>query len=154
MKLTIGHYLFGVASIGFGVCSLASNDVSNWQQEATALGISTHNAILSYIVAAVQILGGLAVLWPRTARTGAAALASLWFIFALMGVPSIFNHPLVYNEYNNIFEQFSFVSGALILYAYQVRARLNRHRSPIFSPHFARSFNRTAFYPRIPQVLF
>jgi uncharacterized membrane protein YphA (DoxX/SURF4 family) len=117
MKLSVGHYLYGVAMIGFGICSLASNDVSNWQQEVKALGIVSHGAILSYIVATVEILGGLAVLWPRTARAGAAALAALWFIFALMGVPFIFRHPLVYNEYGNFFEQFSFVSGASILYA-------------------------------------
>lgn len=117
MKLSVGHYLYGVAMIGYGVCSLVSNDVSNWQQEATALGISSHREILSDIVGAVEILGGLAVLWQRTARAGAAALAILWCIFALMGVPFVFRHPLVYNEYNNIFEQVAFVSGALILYA-------------------------------------
>jgi uncharacterized membrane protein YphA (DoxX/SURF4 family) len=118
MKVSVGRYLYGAALIGFGICSLASNDVSNWQQELTALGIVSHREIFSVIVAAVEILGGIAVLVPRTARAGAAALATLWFIFALMGVPFIFRHPLVYNEYNNIFEQFAFVSGALILYAF------------------------------------
>jgi uncharacterized membrane protein YphA (DoxX/SURF4 family) len=117
MKLSVGHYLYGVAMIGFGICSLASNDVSNWQQEATALGLTSHHEILNYLVAAFEILGGLAVLLPRSARTGAAALATLWSIFALMGVPFIFKHPLVYNEYNNIFEQLSIVAGALIVYA-------------------------------------
>lgn len=117
MKLSVGHYLYGVALIGYGICSLLSNDVSNWQQEVIALGGVPHLEILSYLVAAVEILGGVAVLVPRTARVGAAALAVLWFIFALMGVPFVFKHPLVYNEYNNILEQFSFVSGALILYA-------------------------------------
>ena|ERR1022692_4079455 len=117
MKLSFGHYLYGVAMIGFGICSLLSNDVSNWQQEVVALGDVPHREILSYIVAAVEILGGVAVLLPRTARAGAAALATLWFIFALMGVPFVVRHPLVYNDYNNFFEQFSFVSGALILYA-------------------------------------
>ena len=117
MKLAVGHYLYGVASIGFGICSLASNDVSNWQQEATALGFTAGREIVSYVVAAIEIFGGLAVLWPRTARAGAVALAALWFIFALMGIPFIFKHPLVYNEYNNFFEQFAFVSGALVLYA-------------------------------------
>jgi len=117
MKLSVGHYLYGASMIGFGICSLAANDVSNWQQEVTALGVTAHREILSYIVAAVEILGGLAVLLPRTARVGAAALATLWCIFALMGVPFIFRHPLVYNEYGNFFEQFSFVAGAMILYA-------------------------------------
>ena len=32
-------------------------------------------------------------------------------------MPFIFRHPLVYNEYGNFFEQLSFVSGAIILFA-------------------------------------
>jgi uncharacterized membrane protein YphA (DoxX/SURF4 family) len=34
-----------------------------------------------------------------------------------VGVPLIVKNPLVYNDYGNFFEQFSFVSGAMILYA-------------------------------------
>ena len=117
MNHSVGRYLYGMAAIGFGICALASNDANNWQQEVKALGEVPHREILSYIVAAIEILGGVAVLLPRTARAGAAALATLWFIFALLGIPFIFKHPLVYNEYGNFFEQFSFVSGALILYA-------------------------------------
>ncbi|HEY7980563.1 MAG TPA: MauE/DoxX family redox-associated membrane protein [Candidatus Eremiobacteraceae bacterium] len=117
MNHSVGRYLYGVAVIGFAICALVSNDANNWQQEVAALGNIPHREILSYIVAAVEILGGLAVLLPRTARAGAAALAAIWFIFALLGVPFIFRHPLVYNEWGNFFEQFSFVSGALILYA-------------------------------------
>jgi uncharacterized membrane protein YphA (DoxX/SURF4 family) len=117
MNHSVGRYLYGLAAIGFGVCALASNDANNWQQEINALGILPHREILGYIVAAIEILGGAAVLLPRTARTGAATLASIWFIFALLGVPFIFRHPLVYNEWGNFFEQFSFVSGALILYS-------------------------------------
>jgi uncharacterized membrane protein YphA (DoxX/SURF4 family) len=118
MNRSVGRYLYGLAAIGFGICALASNDANNWQQEVTALGVLSHHEILNYVVAAIEILGGAAVLLPRTARAGAAALAALWFIFALLGIPLIFRHPLVYNEYGNFFEQFSFVSGALILYAW------------------------------------
>jgi uncharacterized membrane protein YphA (DoxX/SURF4 family) len=117
MNRSVGRYLYGLAAIGFGICALASNDANNWQQEIKAIGEVPHREILSYIVAAVEILGGIAVLLPRTARAGAAALAAIWFIFAMLGVPFIIRHPLVYNEYGNFFEQFSFVSGALILYA-------------------------------------
>jgi uncharacterized membrane protein YphA (DoxX/SURF4 family) len=118
MKYSPGRYLYGLAAIGFGICALASNDLNSWQQEIKALGDVPHREILSYIVAAVEILGGIAVQWPRTARTGAAALGAIYFAFALLGVPFIIKHPLVYNNYGNFFEQFSFVSGAVILYAY------------------------------------
>jgi uncharacterized membrane protein YphA (DoxX/SURF4 family) len=117
MNRSVGRYLYGLAAIGFGICALASNDANNWQHEVKAIGEVPHVEILSYIVAAIEIFGGVAILLPRTARAGAAALAALWFIFALLGVPYIIKHPLVYNEYGNFFEQFSFVSGALIIYA-------------------------------------
>jgi uncharacterized membrane protein YphA (DoxX/SURF4 family) len=117
MNHSVGRYLYGLAAIGFGICALASNDANNWQQEIKAIGEVPHREILSYIVGVIEILGGVAVLVPRAARVGAAALAAIWFIFALLGVPFIFKHPLVYNEWGNFFEQFSFVSGALILYA-------------------------------------
>ncbi|HEY5095072.1 MAG TPA: MauE/DoxX family redox-associated membrane protein [Candidatus Eremiobacteraceae bacterium] len=117
MKYSLGRYLYGLAAIGFGICALVSNDSNNWQQEVKALGDFPHREILSYIVATVEIIGGAAILWPRTARAGAAAVGTLYFIFALLGIPFIIRHPLIYNEYGNFFEQFSFVSGAAILYA-------------------------------------
>jgi uncharacterized membrane protein YphA (DoxX/SURF4 family) len=117
MKHSPGRYLYGLAAIGFGICALASHDSNNWQQEINALGDVPHREILSYIVATIEILGGVAVQLPRSARAGAVALGTLYFSFALLGVPFIIKHPLVYNGFGNFFEQFSFVSGAMILYA-------------------------------------
>jgi len=42
--------------------------------------------ILVYIAAAVQIFGGIAIQWPRTARVGAILLGSIYLIFALLWV--------------------------------------------------------------------
>ena len=116
MKYSLGRYVYGLAAIGSGICALAWHDVSNWQQ-IKALGDVHLREILTYIVATIEILGGVAVLWPRTARAGAVALGAIYFTFALLAVPLIIEHPLVYNGFGNFFEQFSFVSGALILYA-------------------------------------
>jgi uncharacterized membrane protein YphA (DoxX/SURF4 family) len=116
MKHSLGRYVYGLAAIGFGICAFTWHDFNNWQQ-IKALGGGPHREILSYIVATVEILGGVAVLWPRTARAGAVALGTIYFTFALLGVPLIIEHPLVYNSFGNFFEQFSFVAGALILYA-------------------------------------
>jgi len=116
MKHSLGRYVFGLAAIGSGICVLVWHDVINWQQ-IKALGNAPHHEILTYIVAAIEILGGVAVQWPSTARAGAVALGAMYFIFALLGAPLIIEHPLVYNGFGNFFEQFSFVSGAVILYA-------------------------------------
>jgi uncharacterized membrane protein YphA (DoxX/SURF4 family) len=110
MKYSLGRYVYGLALIGSGICALAWHDID-------ALGNVPHREILAYIAATVEILGGVAVQWPRTARAGAVALGAIYFTFALLGVPLIIEHPLDYNNFANFFEQFSFVSGAAILYA-------------------------------------
>jgi uncharacterized membrane protein YphA (DoxX/SURF4 family) len=110
MKYSLGRYVYGVATFGSGICALV------WHNYA-ALGAVPHRGILIYILAIIEILGGVAVLWPGTARAGAVALGAIYFFFALLGAPLIIKHPLVYNNFGNFFEQFSYVSGALILYA-------------------------------------
>jgi hypothetical protein len=116
MKYSLGRYVYGLAAIGSGICALVWHDFD-------ALGSVPHHEILTYIAATIEILGGVAVLWsrtargPRTARAGAAALGAIYLAFALIGVPLIFEHPLIYNNFGNFFEQFSLASGAVILYA-------------------------------------
>jgi uncharacterized membrane protein YphA (DoxX/SURF4 family) len=110
MKYSLGRYLYGLATIGSGICALASH---NYDQLAAV----SHHTILSYIVATVEILAGLAVLWPRTARAGAVALGAIYFIFCLLAIPFIIHEPRVYNNFGNFFEQFSYVAGSVILYA-------------------------------------
>ncbi len=110
MKYSLGRYLYGLATIGSGICALA------WHSFDALAGVP-HRGIITYIVATIEILAGAAVLWPRTARAGAVALGAIYFTFALLGIPLIIEHPLVYNNFGNFFEQFSFVSGAVILYA-------------------------------------
>src|SRR5271166_2411863 len=105
MKYSLGRYAYGIAAIGFGICGLVWHDGS-------------YHGTLSYLVAVISIAGGAAVLWPRTARAGALALGSLYFVFALLDVPFIIRHPLVYNNFGNFFEpNFAMVSGAAILYS-------------------------------------
>jgi hypothetical protein len=110
MKYSPGRYLYGWAAIDSGICALAWHDF-------TAFGAVPHRRILIYIAATIEILGGVAVQWLRTVRTGAVALGTIYFLFALLGVPLIIEHPLVYNGFGNFFEQLSLASGAVILYA-------------------------------------
>jgi hypothetical protein len=109
MKYSPGRYVYGLAAIGFGICALVWHDFA-------AFGDLPHRRILIYIAATIEILGGVAVQWPKTTRIGAISLGSIYFLFALLGVPLILAHPLVYNGYGNFFEQLSLASGAMILY--------------------------------------
>jgi uncharacterized membrane protein YphA (DoxX/SURF4 family) len=110
MNFSPGRYLFGLATFATGICALASH---NYDQLAAV----PHHAILANIVAAIEMLAGLAVLWTRTTQAGAVAIGAIYFIFSLLAVPLIIHEPLVYNNFGNFFEQFSYVAGALLLYA-------------------------------------
>jgi uncharacterized membrane protein YphA (DoxX/SURF4 family) len=104
-----------LAAVGFGVITLVWHDFNNWQQ-IRALGNIPHREILVYLAAAIELFGGIAIQWPRTARAGAVALGTLYLIFALLWVPHIIATPQIYDPWGNFFEQFSLVSGALIVY--------------------------------------
>jgi uncharacterized membrane protein YphA (DoxX/SURF4 family) len=127
MKFHLGRHVFGLAAIAFGVFALAWHDYNIWQQIGP-LGNVPHREILVYIVAAIEILGGLAIQWPRTARAGAIALGAIYLIFALLWVPLVIKQPQVFDRWGNFFEQFSLVSGALIVYASS--ALSNSQRAP------------------------
>src|SRR5579864_4947541 len=116
MKIYLGRHVYGLAAIIFGIVTLVWHDFNGWQQ-IRALGNVPHREILVYFAAAVELFGGVAIQWPRTARAGAVALGVLYFIFALLWVPFIAKEPLVYDRWGNFFEQFSIVSGALVVYA-------------------------------------
>jgi uncharacterized membrane protein YphA (DoxX/SURF4 family) len=115
-RIYLGRHVYGLAAVAFGIITLVWRDFNNWQQ-IQALGNVPHREILVYIAVAIEIFGGVAIQWPRTARAGAFALGSLYLIFALLWVPRIVAEPRVFDRWGNFFEQFSLVSGALIVYA-------------------------------------
>jgi uncharacterized membrane protein YphA (DoxX/SURF4 family) len=115
-KIVLGRHVFGLAAIAFGVLTLTWHDFNNWQQ-IRALGNVPHREILVYIAAAIEIFGGVAIQWSKSARVGAVALGFIYLMFALLWVPHIVAEPRVYDRWGNFFEQFSLVSGALIVYS-------------------------------------
>jgi hypothetical protein len=103
----LGRHVFGVAALAFGLITLAWHDYNDPHQ-------------LRYIVyaaSAALILGGAAIQFHRTAKTGAAVLGAAYLVFALLCVPGIVAKPRIYNSWGNFFEQFSLVTGAAIAYA-------------------------------------
>src|SRR5580704_7466255 len=121
----LGRHVFGVAALAYGLITLLWHDYNDWPQ-------------LRYIVyaaAAAQILGGAAIQFRRTAKTGAAALGAAYLVFALLCLPGIVAKPQIYNSWGNFFEQFSLVTGAAIVYA-----RLSSAWSPETFNRIARIF--------------
>jgi uncharacterized membrane protein YphA (DoxX/SURF4 family) len=116
MKLSIGRYIFGLSAIGFGISNFVWRDFVG--SDFLKVYHVPHLEILAYIVGIVQILGGVAVLWPGTQRLGAVALGAVYLFLSLLALPFIIRHPLVFNGWGNFFEVFSLVSAAAILYAW------------------------------------
>jgi uncharacterized membrane protein YphA (DoxX/SURF4 family) len=121
----LGRHVFGAAAIAFSVIAFVWRDFNGWQQ-IRALGNVPHREVLLYFAAAVQLFGGIAIQWRKTARIGALALGTIYLAFALLWVPFIVAQPRVYDRLGNFFEQFSLVSGALMVYALYGAADANR----------------------------
>ena len=116
MKLHLGRHVFGLAAIGFAIIAFVWHDFNIWEQ-IQPLGNVPHRETLLYIAAVVQLVGGIAIQWPRSAKAGAFALGIIYLVFALLWLPRIAAKPQLYDPWGNFFEQFSLVSGALIVYA-------------------------------------
>ena len=115
MRIYLGRHVYGLAAIIFGIVTLSWRDFTTWQQNIP------RGVIVVYLVAALELFGGVAIQWPKTARAGAIALAIIYTVFALSWVPRIVKEPLVYDRWGNFFEQLSIVSGAMIVYAWASR---------------------------------
>src|ERR1035438_6512611 len=102
---TLGRYVFGVAALAFCLITLA------WHNDSHQL------RYVVYAAAAAQIFGGAAIQFRWTAKTGAAILGVAYLVFALLCVPGIVAKPQIYNSWGNFFEQFSLLTGAVIVYA-------------------------------------
>jgi uncharacterized membrane protein YphA (DoxX/SURF4 family) len=111
----IGIYVYGAGAIALGVSGLVWTDfATNWQR---VQGNVPHRGALACIVAVYELAAGAAILWRRTARTGAMMLAILYSVFALLWVPQILGSPHVYDVWGNFFEEFSLVIGGAVVYA-------------------------------------
>jgi hypothetical protein len=103
----LGRQVFGVASLAFGLITLAWHDYNDWHPPR----------YIVYAAAAALIFGGTAIQFRQTAKTGAAVLGAIYLVFALQCVPRIVATPRIYNSWGNFFEQFSLLTGAAIVYA-------------------------------------
>jgi hypothetical protein len=105
-NLDLGRRVFGVAAIASGLITLAWRDYNGW-----------HQLYVVYACSAALIFGGAAIQFRRIAKAGAALLAAVYLVFALLCVPQIFAAPRTYNSWGNFFEQFSLATGAAMVCA-------------------------------------
>jgi uncharacterized membrane protein YphA (DoxX/SURF4 family) len=116
MKRAWGRHVYGTAAAGLGVLALIWHDPKHWQQ-LLSLGDFPYRESLVYIAALVQIVGGIAIQWPRASRAGAAVLGLVYLIFAILLLPAIAARPQELYRWLNCFYELSLVAGALVVYA-------------------------------------
>jgi hypothetical protein len=114
--LTYGRIVFGGAAVLLGVIALTWHDADTWQtlREIWRLPLG---AVIGGCLMTAQIVGGIGIQFPRTARLGAIVLGVVYLLFSLACVPDIVAAPAVYVHYGSFFEQFSALCGAIALYS-------------------------------------
>jgi uncharacterized membrane protein len=92
--MRLGVYVYGLATLAAGILDLVWGDFDASHQPIQAFGDHIPGReLFSYILGIWMIAGGAAILWRRTARTGAAALAVIYFIFAVFWLPRFYSAP-------------------------------------------------------------
>ena len=129
MKTAVyGRIVFGLSAVLFGVIALMWHDADTWQT-LSALWKLPFGGTIGGVLMAGQIVGGIAMLFPRTARWASIVLAVVYTIFSLACIPGIVAHPATYAHYGSLFEQVALLCGAIAVYAEPKRARPRRRRS-------------------------
>ena len=92
--MKVGVAVYGVASAAAGVMDLIWGDFDSAHQPIQAFGdYIPGRGIFAYITAIWMIVGGVAILWRRSARAGGAALAIIYFVFTVFWLPRLYWAP-------------------------------------------------------------
>ncbi len=111
----LGVCVYAGGAIFLGVLGLTSgNFAANWQNVAAGMPLRTP---LAYLTAVIELVAGLALLMPRTARVGAFTLTVVYSVFTLIWVPKALVNLGNFDPIGNVFEEFALVAAGLVLCA-------------------------------------
>lgn len=111
-----GIYLYAAAAVYLGVVGLVWGDfATNWQRVTPDV---PHRVALAYLAGGYELLAGVAMLWRRTARWGALALAGIYTVFWLLWVVHAVSAPQIADSWGNVFEELSAVIAGLAAFAW------------------------------------
>lgn len=125
-QMRAGVYTYSAGSIASGILDLIWRDFEPAHQPIQALGDHIPGReILACIAAICLIAGGAAILWRRTARAGAVALAGIYLLFGLFWLPRFYTAPHLLGFRTGVFvgllvgvgQQLILVAAAVIVYA-------------------------------------
>ena len=128
----LGLYAYAAGAIALGVIGLAWGDfATNWQRVPP--GVPGRTA-LAYLAALLELAGGMALLWPRTARAAAALLTVIFSVFTLSWLFKALADPRIYDSWGNVFEELTLVIAGLVVSAFLApRASILEQREPLIA---------------------
>jgi uncharacterized membrane protein YphA (DoxX/SURF4 family) len=139
--MRVGVYVYGIASVAAGILDLVWGEFDPAHQPLQAWGDHIPGVtVFAYIAAIWLIAGGAAMLWRRSERFGAAALAILYGIFILFPLPRFYTAPhyvgysaAVYiGVLSSVCQQIILCVAAAIIYELAARGALS-HRAALFA---------------------
>jgi hypothetical protein len=84
-KVKVGIWFYGLGTVLTGILNIAWGDFDASHQPIKSLGVSLPaQHIMAYVAGAWLVAAGLAVLWRRSARIGAAAAGIAYLMFAAL----------------------------------------------------------------------
>lgn len=111
-----GRLVFSASAVLFGVVALMWHDADTWQGMYRILSLPL-GTIVGDILMLALVAGGVALVFPQTARLASTILGVAFAVFSLACVPGIISRPGTYVQYGAFFEQFALFCGALAVYA-------------------------------------
>jgi len=89
--MRVGLWIYGLATVVTGIVDIVWGAFEPSHQPMQALGLHIPvSQILAYIAGAWLVATGMAILWQRTERIGAAGSAMIYLVFALLWVPRFY----------------------------------------------------------------
>ena len=112
-----GRIVFGASAVLFGVIALLWHDPETWQNLRQIWRLPFGTLIGGFLMIA-QIVGGIAMQYPRTVRLSSVVLGVVYLLFSLANIPDTIAASNIYDRYGGSFFQFfALLCGAIALYA-------------------------------------
>lgn len=120
----LGMYVYAIAAIAAGIINLIWQDFATGWQPIQAFGDHVPGRALYACITAIWLVaGGAAMLWRRSARAGAQALAIVYLIFAVFWLPRLYWGPhllglrpsVIIGVLGGVAEQLILVCGGVIV---------------------------------------
>jgi len=110
MPTSLGRIVYALANITLGVFTFIWRDI-------ISLNLTHGRHAIVFLIATLQVLCGLAILFSRAVRHASLVLIVIYIFIGLTAVPSMLHEPRVYANWGQFFYELALAVGAIVLFA-------------------------------------